>query len=97
MAVNCSTQRLLLGRRLKWPLCCQSAYLVVEEVNGVLVEPEGEGFEEGNVVGHDLLIGEVELVNDDRVDVIVGEEVIWNKFNLKFMKVQNYCQLGPIL
>ena len=63
----------------------------------MLVEPEGEGFEEGNVVGHDLLIGEVELVNDDRVDVIVGEEVIWNKFNLKFMKVQNYCHLGPIL
>lgn len=40
-------------------------------MNGVLVEPEGEGLEEGDVVSHDLLIGEVELVNDDGVNVVV--------------------------
>ena len=52
------------------------AYLVVEEVDGVLVESEGEGLEEGDVVGHHLLVREVELVDDDRVHVVVGEQVI---------------------
>ena len=50
--------------------------LVIEEVDGVLVQPEAEGLEEGDVVGHDLLVGEVELVNNDGVDVVVGEEIV---------------------
>jgi hypothetical protein len=51
-------------------------YLVVEEVDGVFVEPEREGLEEGDVVGHDLLVREVELVDDDRVDVVVRQQVV---------------------
>ena len=54
------------------------SYLVVEEVNGVLVEPEWERLEEWDVVGHDLLVREVELVHDDRVHVVVGQKVVWN-------------------
>ena len=50
--------------------------LIVEEVDGVLVEPEGEGLEEGDVVGHDFLVREVELVDNDGVDMVVGEEVV---------------------
>lgn len=50
--------------------------LVVEEVNGVLVKSEGEGLEEGDVVGHDFLVREVKLVDNDGVDVIVGEQVV---------------------
>ena len=50
--------------------------LIVEEVDGVLVESEGEGLEEGDVVGHDFLVGEVELVDDDGVDMVVGEEIV---------------------
>ena len=57
-------------------------YLVVEEVDGVLVQPEGEGLEEWDVVGHDLLVGEVELVNDDGVDVVIGQQIIWNYFEI---------------
>ena len=45
-------------------------------MNGVLVESEGQGLEEGDVVGHDLLIREVELVHDDRVDVVVRQQVV---------------------
>ena len=51
-------------------------YLVVEEVYGVLVEPEGERLEEGDIVGHDLLVREVELVHDDGVHVVVGQQVV---------------------
>ena len=51
-------------------------YLIVEEMYCVLVQPEAEGLEEGDVVGHDLLVGEVELVNNDGVDVVVGEEIV---------------------
>ena len=50
--------------------------LVEEEVDGLAVELEREGLEEGDVVGHDLLVGEVELVQDDVVDVVVGEEEV---------------------
>ncbi len=53
-----------------------SPHLVVEEVYGVLVEPEGERLEEGDVVGHHLLVGEVELVHDDGVHVVVGQEIV---------------------
>ncbi len=50
--------------------------LVIKEVDGVLVEPEGERLEERDVVGHHLLVGEVELVDDDRIDVIVGQQIV---------------------
>ena len=60
------------------------SYLVVEEVDGVFVQPEGEGLEEWDVVGHDLLVREVELVNDDRVDVVVGQQIIWNYFEISY-------------
>ena len=50
--------------------------LVIEEVDGVLVEAEAQGLEEGDVVGHHLLVTEVELVHDDVIDVIVGEQVV---------------------
>ena len=51
-------------------------YLIVEEVYGMLVQPERERLQEGDVVSHDLLVREVELVHDDRVHVVVGEEVV---------------------
>ena len=51
-------------------------YLVVEEVDGVLVQPEGQRFEEGDIVGHDLLVAEVELVHDDGVHVVVGQQIV---------------------
>ncbi len=45
--------------------------LVVEEVYGVFVELEGEGLEEGDVVGKNLLVREIQLENDYRIDVII--------------------------
>lgn len=53
-----------------WP------HLIVEEVHGVVVEFKWQGLEEGDIVGHDLLIGEVKLVDDDGVHVVVWQEVI---------------------
>ena len=38
--------------------------------------PEWEGFKEGDVVGHDLLVGEIKLVHDNGVHVIVGQQVV---------------------
>ena len=43
---------------------------------GMFVEPEGESLQEGDVVSHDLLVGEIELVDDDGVDVVVGEKIV---------------------
>ena len=45
-------------------------------MNGVFVEPEGERLQEWDVVRHDLFVGEIELVDDDGVDVIVGEKIV---------------------
>ena len=45
----------------------------------MFVEPEGERLQEGDVVCHDLLVGEIELVHDDGVDVVVGEKIVCNE------------------
>ena len=44
---------------------------VVKEMNRVLVQFQGQGLQERNVVSQDLFVGKVKFVNDDRVDVIV--------------------------
>lgn len=54
----------------------ECSHLVVEEVNGVFVEFEGEGLEEGDVVGQHLLVREVQLQDNHGVHVIVGEQVV---------------------
>jgi len=46
-------------------------HLVIEEMYCMAVQLEGESFEEGNVISQNLLIGEVKLVNDDGVDVVI--------------------------
>jgi hypothetical protein len=48
-------------------------YFIVKEVDGVSVQLEGQGFQEGNVIGHHFFIGEVKFVHDDRVDVVVTQ------------------------
>ena len=50
--------------------------LIVEEVDSVLVQSKGEGFKKRDVVSHDFLIREVKLVDNDRVDMVVGEEIV---------------------
>ena len=45
--------------------------LVVEEVYGVFVEFERESLEEGDVVCKNLFVGEIQLENDDRIDMII--------------------------
>ena len=52
-------------------------HLIVEEVDGVTVEFEGEGLDEGDIVGENLFIREVQLQDNDGVDVIVGEKIVW--------------------
>jgi len=49
---------------------------IVEEVNGVLVEPEGESLEERDVVSHHLLVRKIKLVHDDGINVVVAQQVI---------------------
>lgn len=51
-------------------------HLVVEEVHCVVVKLQRQGLQEGDVVRHDLLVGEVKLVDNNRVDVVVGQEII---------------------
>lgn len=51
-------------------------HLIIEEVNCVIIELEGQGLQERNVVGHNFLITEVKLVNNDGVHMVVGQQVI---------------------
>ena len=44
---------------------------VIEEVDGVLIKVKGEGLEEGDVVGQDFFIREVQLEDNDGVDVVI--------------------------
>lgn len=55
---------------------CVWPHLIVEEVHGMVVEFEWQGLEEGDIVGHDLLVREVKLVDDDGVHVVVRQQVI---------------------
>lgn len=48
--------------------------LVAEEHDGVFVGSHGEGAKKRNVVGQHLVVGEVKFVEDDGVDVVVGEQ-----------------------
>lgn len=62
-----------LNKSPAWP------HLIVEEVHCVVVELQGQGLEEGDIVRHDLLIWEIKLVHDYGVDVVVGQKVIWER------------------
>lgn len=57
----------------------QEPYLVVEEMNGVAVEFQWQRLQKGNVVGHDLLVGEVKFMHDDGVDVVIRQQVVCRK------------------
>ncbi len=50
--------------------------LIVEEMDGVFVEVEGEGLEEGDIIGEHFLIREIQLQDYDGVDVVVGEKIV---------------------
>lgn len=53
-----------------------TTHLVIEEMDGMLVEPERQSLQERNVVSHDFFIGEIEFVHDDRIDMIIRQQVI---------------------
>jgi hypothetical protein len=48
----------------------------VKEVDGVFVQLQRKRFQKRYVIGHNFLVGEVELVDDDGVHVVVGQKVI---------------------
>ena len=50
--------------------------LVVEEMNSMGVEFEGESLEEGDVVSKNFFIREIQFENNDRVYVIIGQEIV---------------------
>ncbi len=54
-------------------------YLVVKEVDGVLVEPEWERLEEADVVSHHFFVRKVEPMHDYLVNVVVWQQVVCNE------------------
>ena len=54
--------------------------LVVEKVNGMLVELERERLQKGDVISEHLFVGKVKLVYDDGVDVVVAQQVVKGRF-----------------
>lgn len=52
---------------------------VVEKVDRVWVELHAEGLEKENIVTHNVLVRKVKLMHDDRIDVIVAQEIICNQ------------------
>ena len=54
-------------------------YLIIKKVNGVLVESEGQGFEERYVIGHNLLVGKIEAMYNDWIHMVVWQQIIWKK------------------
>lgn len=53
------------------------ANLVVEEVDGVSIELKRQCLKERYVVGHNLLVREIQFQNDNGVDMIVREQIIY--------------------
>lgn len=56
--------------RPAWP------HLIVEEVHSVVVKFKWKRLQEGDIVGHDFLVWEVKLVDDNGVHMVVWQEVI---------------------
>jgi len=54
---------------------------IEKEVNGMGIQFERQGLKEGDVVGHNLFVREVKLVNNNGVDMVVGQEVICIEIN----------------
>lgn len=54
---------------------------VVEKVDCVRVQLQTERLQKENVIAHNVLVGKVELVNDDGVDVIVAQKIICRIFD----------------
>ena len=50
--------------------------LTIKEMHSVAVQLEGQSLQEGNIIRHHFLVAEVELVYDDGIDVVVGEQVV---------------------
>lgn len=48
-------------------------------MNGMFVQPERQGFQERNVVRHDFFVGEIKLVHDNGIDMVVRQQIIYNK------------------
>ena len=52
-------------------------YFVEKEVDRVFVQLQRERLEERNVIGSDFFVAEVKFVQNDIIDVIIGQEVIY--------------------
>ena len=52
-------------------LGAKKPHLIVEKVNGVLIQAERQRLQKGDVVCHHFLVRKVELVDDDGVDVVI--------------------------
>ena len=48
-------------------------------MHSVAVQLERQSLQEGNIIRHHFLVAEVELVHDDGIDVVVGEQVVWGE------------------
>lgn len=52
-------------------------YFIIEKVYGVSIELQRKSLEEGYIIRHHLLIAEVKFMDNDGVNMVVGEQVIW--------------------
>lgn len=50
-------------------------HLVEQELQSVWVQLQTQGLEEGDIVGQQLLVGKIKAMDDQVVDVVVGEQV----------------------
>lgn len=53
--------------------------LIVEEMDCVRIQLQAERLQEEHIVTHDILVGEIEFVDNYRVDVIIAEQVVCKK------------------
>ena len=59
-------------------------YLIIKEMNGMLVQSERQCFEERNVVSHDFFIRKIKLVHNYGIDMIVREQIICKEKKTNF-------------
>ena len=57
-------------------------------MHSVAIQLERQSLQEGNIIRHHFLVAEVELVHDDGIDVVVGEQVVWG--NISTCELQNF-------
>lgn len=58
------------GLRIQWKVV---GMLIIKEMYRMYIQFQAQRFQKQNIITHNVLIGEIKLMYDDRIDMIIAE------------------------